>query len=263
MGILEISVEPYRSMRGTHLFHAPPSNCSQRTRLALEEKAVKWTSHLVILSANQHLTPEYQRLHPGGVVPALVHDGTVVIESNDIIRYIDERFPGPPLVPEDADERETLERLLILSTDLQASLKLLSYTHLYAHRIRKSPGQMAEYARLQQNKELVAWQQRFNDNDFSAGELEEARTKFVAALAILEGSLEDRAFLCGDRYGLADISWTVNVHRARLLDLRKPGLLGLERHEKLMDWLARVRQRPSYDKALTAFEPEWSETDKF
>ncbi len=122
---------------------------------------------------------------------------------------------------------------------------------------------MAEYARLQQNKALVAWQQRFNDDNFSENELEMARGRFVRALETLERSLKDRAWLCGVDYGLADISWTVNVHRAQLLDLRKPGLLGLDRHEQLMEWLARVSQRPSYDTALTAYEPKWSETEKF
>jgi len=263
MGILENTVEPYQSMRGTHLFHAAPSNCSQRTRLVLEEKGVRWTSHLINLSANEHLTPEYQRLHPGGVVPALVHDGTVVIESNDIIRYIDERYSGPSLLPESEIEQAWLDQLLSLSSDLQVSLKLLSYTHLYAHRIRKSPAEMAEYARLQQNKDLVTWQQRFNDEDFSQGELEAARKKFVTALKILEDSLRDRIWLCGDRYGLADISWTVNVHRAQLLDLRKPEMLRLDQHEQLKAWLKRVRQRSSFDRAITSYEPKWSDVDKF
>ena len=263
MGILNNTVEPYRSMRGTHLFHAPPSNCSQRVRLALEEKGVRWTSHLVILARNEHLMPEYQLLHPGGVVPVLVHDGRVVIESNDIIQYIDKTYPGPSLTPASGTEQTNLEGLLSLSTDLQVSLKLLSYTHLYAHRIRKPPEEMAKYARLQQNKALVAWQQRFNDDDFSAAELEAARAKFVAALEILEDSLINQAWLSGEYYGLADISWTVNVHRAQLLDLRKPGLLGLAQHKRVTDWLKRTRQRPSYDKALTAYEPEWSESEKF
>jgi glutathione S-transferase len=263
VGILDNTVEPYRSMRGTHLFHAAPSNCSQRARLVLEEKGVPWTSHLINLSANEHLTPEYQCLHPGGVVPALVHDGTVVIESNDIIRYIDERYPGPSLLPESKIEHEKLEQLLSFSADLQESLKLLSYTYLFAHRVKKSPAEMAEYSRLQQNRPLVRWQQRFNDDDFSKYELEAARSKFVVMLESLEDALRNQTWLCGDRYGLADISWTVNVHRGQLLDLRKPGLLGLEQYEQLKAWLTRVRQRPSYDRALTAYEPDWSEVDKF
>jgi glutathione S-transferase len=263
MGVLKNPIEPYRSMRGTHLFHAPPSNCSQRTRLVLEEKGVQWTSHLVNLSANEHLTPEYQSLHPGGVVPALVCDGTVVIESNDIIRYVDENLPGPSLTSGSESEKTELERLLALSNELQISLKLLSYTYLYAHRIKKSPAEMAEYARLQRNTHLVKWQQKFNNDEFTVAELERARNRFVAALETLEESLRNRAYLCGDRYGLADISWTVNAHRAQLLELRKPGLLGFERHRRLREWLDRMRQRPSYDKALTAYEPEWSEKDKF
>ena len=35
------------------------------------------------------------------VVPTLVHDGKVIIESTLIIEYLDEAFAAPPLMPTD------------------------------------------------------------------------------------------------------------------------------------------------------------------
>ena len=37
-----------------------------------------------------HLKPEYLELNPNGVVPTLVHDGKVIIDSSVILEYLDE-----------------------------------------------------------------------------------------------------------------------------------------------------------------------------
>lgn len=86
MGLCASDHPDVPGMRGLHLFHFMLSNCSQRVRLGLEEKGLAWTSHHLNLAANEHVTSDYQRINPKGVVPTLVHDGQVVIESNDIIR---------------------------------------------------------------------------------------------------------------------------------------------------------------------------------
>jgi glutathione S-transferase len=81
-------------------------------------------------------------------------------------------------------------------------------------------------------------------------------------LNLLEDTLAQGSWLGGETFGLADISWMVNVHRAALLDLRQPNLLGLQSFANVCAWLKRVRSRPSYYKSLTAYEPKWSEQDK-
>jgi glutathione S-transferase len=114
MGLFESANPEVRTLRGLHLYHFAVSNCSQRVRMALEEKGLDWTSHHVNLPANEHATDWYQSIHPNGVVPTLVHDGQVIIESNDIIQYLEERFPEPPLSPADPQER-SMERCASIS----------------------------------------------------------------------------------------------------------------------------------------------------
>ena len=46
-----------------------------------------------------------RRINPAGKVPVLEHDGTVVSDSSDIARYLDETFPDPPIYPESARDR--------------------------------------------------------------------------------------------------------------------------------------------------------------
>ena len=43
--------------------------------------------------------PDHLALYPFGMVPVLVHNGFTVYETQAIIRYIAEAFPGDPLAP--------------------------------------------------------------------------------------------------------------------------------------------------------------------
>ena len=87
------------ALEGLHLFHADISNCSMRVRMVLAEKELPWTSHHLDLRKKETVTPEYFGIHPKGLVPTLVHNGVVHIESNEIIEYLDETYPDPPLQP--------------------------------------------------------------------------------------------------------------------------------------------------------------------
>ena len=84
------------------LYHNDMSTCSQKARLALAEKGLRWTSHHMRLRAADQHKPEYLALNAGGVVPTLVHDGTVIIESTVINEYLDDEFPKPALRPTEA-----------------------------------------------------------------------------------------------------------------------------------------------------------------
>src|SRR5260370_40430837 len=83
------------------LYHGRTSVCSIKSRLALAEKNVDFESRLMTLRGDQ-FDPDYVKLNPNAVVPTLVHDGNVVIESTVIMHYVDEALPGVSLMPADA-----------------------------------------------------------------------------------------------------------------------------------------------------------------
>ncbi len=250
-------LEPYRSLKGLHLYHAVLSNCSQRVRLMLEEKALEWTSHPINLMTNEHLDADYQRLNPEGVVPTLVHDGRIVTDSNQILRYIEQQFPKPPMFPSQPAEIAVVDRFLTMSSALQKHLKLLTFSYLFPPNLaKKSPDELAEYARLQGNKRLVDWMRRFSEGEFTEADLIDARDSFVRDMQLLDSYLQDHDWLSGDRYGLADVSWTVNVDRARLIAAATGGMVDPAEFQSLSEWFDRVSHRPSFDKALTDYLPE-------
>ena len=94
------------------LHHNPFSASSQKVRLGLAEKGLTWDGVIVDLaSGEQHSTP-YRAINARGVVPTLVHDRHVLIESTAILEYLDEVFPDPPLRPTDPVARHGMRALI-------------------------------------------------------------------------------------------------------------------------------------------------------
>ncbi len=74
------------------LYHSGTSVCAIKARITLEEKGLAWDGELLDLQRGDQHRPEYLKLNPNAVVPTLVHDGRVVIESTLILEYLDEAF---------------------------------------------------------------------------------------------------------------------------------------------------------------------------
>src|ERR1700730_13189067 len=90
-------------MQSLVLYNAPQSTCSQRVRFTLHEKGLSFSEHKLDLFSGDQLRPEYLKINPNGVVPSLIHDGKVIIDSAVIIEYLNEVFPEPPrLGPHDS-----------------------------------------------------------------------------------------------------------------------------------------------------------------
>ena len=87
------------------LYHNDMSSCSQKVRLGLAEKHLDWGSEHLSLRDGDQYEPAYLALNPNGVVPTLVDDGHVIIESQVILEYLDDAYPEPPLRPANATER--------------------------------------------------------------------------------------------------------------------------------------------------------------
>jgi len=235
--------------KGLHLFHFAISNCSQRVRMMLEEKQLTWISHHLDLSRDEHVTPWYQSINPKGVVPTLIHDGSVVVESTDILAYLDERFAGESLTQTPGIDRAALDRCLASANSAQSALKLLSHEFLFKPRARKGPQELERFSKTVQNRDLVAFHVRFSSpKGFSKTEIQEAVCTIHRLCEELENALQRHSWLAGGDFSIADIAWVVNAHRLALM--RFP----LVDYPKLSSWFRRVAARPSYRKALLAYE---------
>ena len=126
----DIKTREVLGWKGVHILHYSGSSCSQKLRIFLNLKGIQWESHLVDLHANENFRPWFLGINPRGLVPVLVHDGVVHIESNDIISYLEKAFPTPKLIP--AGFENEVAALLKHEDDLHLDLRTLSFRFVFA-----------------------------------------------------------------------------------------------------------------------------------
>jgi glutathione S-transferase len=229
------------------LYHGRTSVCSIKARLALAEKGVSFESRLMTLRGDQ-FDPAYLKLNPNAVVPTLVHDGGVIIESTVIMRYVDEAFPGPALTPSEALARAKVrmtEKLmdehvhnacttLTFATANRASLARLTPEELEAE-LAKSP----DPKRAEIKRQVVR-------HGLDAPVIPDALRQQEKLLTVIESAMKDAPFIAGSAWSLADAAATPYVWRLDKLKLAgmwddRPGVAA---------WYARIRQRPSFKTAV-------------
>lgn len=230
-----------KSLKGIHLWHAPMSSCSQRVRITLAEIGRHFESHLIDLEKDEHATPEYQRIHPKGLVPALVDDGRLFIESIDIISHV--AGTENPLAQVGSEE------LLAMADAAQLDLKLLTFEFLF----RVGPPPPPEAAAAFQKSHRNEWLRQFRvdfANGFGKDRLNDAIARTDEGFRHIDGLLADgRTYLEGTAFTLSDVAWMPNVHRFKLMGWP------FERMPHLQAWFERIAERPSYRRALLDWQP--------
>lgn len=158
-------------------------------------------------------TPEFLALNPLGRIPVIDDDGTIVWESQAILRYLAARHGGGRFWPSDPAIRSYVDRWMdwsqsTLQPEFVNGVFLAYYRTPEAQRdwpaIRASVVRCAEHYKL-----LDRW-------------------------------LADKKFLLGDEFTLADIPAGTTLYRYFELDIERPSIPNVEA------WHARLRERPAY-----------------
>jgi maleylpyruvate isomerase len=87
------------------------SGTSHRLRIALNLKGLDWDYVAVDLRAEAHFDAAFKALNPQGFVPTLIDGDLVLTQSPAIIEWLDERYPMPPLLPADLNDRARVRAL--------------------------------------------------------------------------------------------------------------------------------------------------------
>ena len=247
MPIIEPGREELKHLKGIHLWHSGMSNCSQRCRITLAEFGQEFESHLVNPQKGEHATEAFHQVNPKGVVPALIHDGILIIESTDIIDYLDSTFGDSVLRPAhlEAQIAESLEH----ASQSQLALKYCTFEFFFQHGPQASDEVFQQIIAGLHSKVMQDFWHEYRDG-FPRERIHEmvgrAHDDFLCREAVLE---DGREWMAGDQFSLADIAWMPNFHRFDLL--RWP----LNQYPNLMRWFETASARPSYRKALDGWEP--------
>jgi len=248
MPIIEPGNPDLKKLNGIHLWHAGLSTCSQRARITLAELGLGFESHLVDLHAGENATEAYQQIHPNGVVPAMVHDGTLVIESIDIIAYLDETLGHGQLRP--ASQEQDIARLLKQANEAQPQLKLCTFEFLFQAAPSVPESVAEEFQKTHKNEWLKQFHKDYRSG-FERSRVHEAVNDVHADFQMLDQLCSDgRAWLAGPDFSLADIAWMPNFHRFELIGWP------FDRYPELKRWFAAASGRDSYHTALQEWEPQ-------
>jgi glutathione S-transferase len=241
------------------LYHWWGSTCSRKARTTLAEKGVAWDSVHIDLHNFENWDPWYVKIHPNGVVPAMEHDGRIVIESNAILEYIDETFEGPPLRPDDTWQRANMRVWMDKSEHvLHKNMHLISHNNHHAHRWGEYAEKHGRDALMEKVRSQPDLQRRFdeikNADGIAADVVDFAVKRVIDQLTMLESDLTKYEWICGERFSLADISVLPFVDRFQANGYGDE--TSASKRPRVADWFERCMQRPGVKEAYSFLDPD-------
>lgn len=237
------------------LYHNDFSTCAQKVRVVLAEKGLEWEGrHLDLAAGDQH-KPEYVELNPNKVVPTLVHDGQVLIESSLIADYLDGVFTAGSLSPSNPYGRYRMHLWVRRVDDHlhMATGLLMAGIGMRPMLLRRSPEEREAIYAAYENREVAERRRSVIEDGLESPWLDGALRDCVATLDAMERQLGDSPWLAGADFSLADIGLAVNVQRYD--DLHLSPLLDRDARPQVADWLERVRGRPSWADGVERWAP--------
>ncbi len=234
------------------LYHNDMSACAQKVRLCLAEKGLEWENRHVDLRAGEHQQAWYVKLNRRAVVPTLVHDQTVVQESNVINEYLDEQFPDRPLMPNNSFGRAQV-RLWTkqLDEDIHDScIAILSFGIAFRHQYldrgeagKKLLEQVPNIFKRERRRDVI-------EKGMDSMHFRIAVARMEQLLNEMQEALSEHAWLAGPQYTIADAAFTPAI--ARLEHLNILGMINSR--PKVVDWYERIKARPSFHEGIGKWE---------
>ncbi|MGZ5176924.1 MAG: glutathione S-transferase family protein [Burkholderiales bacterium] len=153
-----------------------PGACSMASHIGLEETGAPYEEKPVLLPKGEHKTDAYLKINPRGKVPALSVDGKVITENTAILTYLAKRFPDKNLLPADpVEEARCISTMAWFSNSVHPP-----YTH-YLRPERYADGEAAQ-----------------------AAVKVTAKQTFLAQCSEIDSLLENKQWIMGDQYTVAD-----------------------------------------------------------
>jgi glutathione S-transferase len=160
-------------------------------------------------------TPEFLAMNPHGKIPVIDDDGTVVWESNSILRYLAACYGDRTLWSNDPEVRSHVDRWVDWSaTALQPDFLNGIFWGWY-----RTPAP-------QRNNAAV----------------EKAIARTARHIQLIDNHLADRRFMTGTAFSIADIAVGTNLYRYFNMDLARPHVPHVERYYSSLQSRAAYRE---------------------
>ena len=183
------------------------SGNSYKPLLLLSILGIPYETVAVDLAKREQKRPEYLKINPRGLVPALDDDGVIVWDSTAILVYLARKYGGEQWLPSEAEAMAQVMQWLALAQNE------IHYGLQFARAIR-------HFGR--------------------PGNLQECQGYGKNALGVLEGWLANNKWLALDRMTIADVACYPYVALAPDADV------DLGAYPSVVAWIDRIRAQPGH-----------------
>jgi glutathione S-transferase len=214
------------------VFWGSGSPYSWRVLLALEYKRLRYESHLLDLSKQEHLSADMLKLNPRGHIPVLRDDDCVYCESLAIVYYLDRKYPDRPLFGTNAAEAGSIMRRI---SEYQA------YVEIHLNKIIAA----IFFGRLEDRLEAV----------------QKSLGIVISEAHLLEQRLAQDNWLAAEEFSAADLVIFPSIKilqralaRREADDLQTPFEPLETNFPAIAAWLRRIEALPGYERT---YPPHW------
>lgn len=196
--------------------------------IALEEMGMSYDVHTIDILKGEQFSDEFIKINPNSKIPAIVDpdgpggESISIMESGAILLYLAEK--SGKLLPSDPAQRcEIMQWLFFQAGSVGPMFGAFGHFHTYGKENCDHPYPEARFA-----------------------------TETKRLLTVLDTRLENRVYIVGEQYSIADISifpWVI------WLDIfyKASQQLGLDSFKNVMAWLERCRRRPATQKGFEVY----------
>ncbi|MGB1843097.1 MAG: glutathione S-transferase family protein [Thalassobaculaceae bacterium] len=206
------------------LLHLPLDPFSRKIRIVLGEKKITASLAVEPIWERRH---EFLSINPAGTVPVFIEDdGTTISTSQAIAEYLEETSTEPALIFGTALQRAEIRRLCNWF-DVKFNTEVTEY--LLGEKIMKRFLGLGEP---------------------SSETIRAGYANIDTHLGYIEYLAEQRAWLAGDNFSLADITAASHISCIDYL-----GDIAWEDYQQAKQWYARIKSRPSFRPLLQDLIP--------
>ena len=253
----DIKTEEILDWKGIHLFHFSGSACSQKLRIFFNIKKINWNSHVINLIKQEQFSKWFLGINPRGLVPTLVHDGDVHIESNEIMAYLDGVYNDNKLFP--IDLIDEINKDLAFEDSLHHDLRRLTFRYIIPHALgKKNPstidakeqfeGTIQGKADENKSKEILFWKNHYK-NGITDDEIVESANKFKNIYEDFDKTLKNQKYLKGDEFTVVDLAWYVSTKRLAMAGIP------IEKYKNVQKWFSNLDNDENFKKEINIDMP--------
>ena len=248
----DIKTEEILDWKGIHLFHFSGSACSQKLRIFFNIKKINWNSHVINLIKQEQFSEWFLGINPRGLVPTLVHDGDVHIESNEIMAYLDDVYKDNKLFP--IDLIDEINKDLAFEDSLHHDLRRLTFRYIIPHALgKKNPSTIDAKEQFEgtiqgkpdenKSKEILFWKNHYQ-NGITDDEIIESANKFKNIYEDFDKTLKNQKYLKGDEFTVVDLAWYVSTKRLAMAGIP------IEKYKNVQKWFSNLDNDANFKKEI-------------